>query len=58
MISGYADIKMKIKEEIRFIELDLIKQYFISKIMIDSISTPFKHQKNKIFIKAQDIKPN
>ena len=25
--------------------------------MIDSISTPFKHQQNKIFIKAQDIKP-
>ena len=33
-------------------ELDLIKQYFISKVMIDSISTPFKHQQNKIFIKG------
>jgi len=57
MLSGYVDVKMKIIEEIRFIELDLIKQYFISKVMIDSISTPFKHQQNKIFIKAQDIKP-
>ena len=32
MISGYGYIKMKILEEIRFIELDLIKQYFISKL--------------------------
>ena len=57
VLSGYVDVKMKIKEEIRFIELDLIKQYFISKVMVDSISTPFKHQQNKVFIKAQDIKP-
>ena len=56
MLSGYVDIKMKIEETIRFIELDLIKQYFISKVLIDSISTPFKHQQNKVFIKAQDIK--
>ena len=58
MISGYVDIKMKILDEIRFIELDLIKQYFISKILIDSVSTPFKHRKNKIFITAQGIKAN
>ena len=33
MLSGYVDIKMKIEETIRFIELDLIKQYFISKVL-------------------------
>ena len=53
MISGYVDIKLKILEEIRFIELDLINEYFISKVMIDSVSTPFKHRKNKIFITPQ-----
>ena len=29
MIAGYVDIKLKILEEIRFIELDLINEYFI-----------------------------
>ena len=53
MIAGYVDIKLKILEEIRFIELDLINEYFISKVMIDSVSTPFKHRKNKIFITPQ-----
>ena len=58
MISGYVDIKMRILDKIRFIELDLIKQFFISKILIDSVSMPFKHQQNKIFIAAQEIKAN
>lgn len=58
MISGYTDIKIKIIDEIRFIELDLLKSYFISKIKIDGVTTPFKHRENKIFIKAQDITPN
>ena len=58
MISGYTDIKMKIIDEIRFIELDLLKSYFISKIKVDGVATPFKHRENKIFIKAQDIKLN
>ena len=29
MISGYTDIKIKVIDEIRFIELDLLKDYFI-----------------------------
>ncbi len=55
MLSGHVDIKAQIKEKIRFIELDLIKQYFISKVLVDSISTPFKHQQHKIFIKAEGL---
>ena len=56
MISGYVDIKMKIVENLRFIELDLINQYFVSKVLIDSVSTPFKHKQNKLYMKAQNIK--
>ena len=56
MISGYVDIKMKIVDNLRFIELDLITQYFVSKVLIDSVSTPFKHKKNKIYVAAQDLK--
>jgi hypothetical protein len=55
MISGHVDIKIKIIDEVRFIELDLLNQYFISKIMINGVTTPFKHRDNTIFIKAQDI---
>ena len=58
MISGYTDIKMKIIDEIRFIELDLLKDYFISKVKIDGVTIPFKHRSNKIFVKAQDIELN
>ena len=58
MIAGYVDIKLKILEEIRFIELDLINEYFISKVLIDSVSTPFKHRKNKIFITPQGASVN
>ena len=50
MISGYTDIKIKVIDEIRFIELDLLKSYFISKIKVDGVATPFKHRENKIFI--------
>ena len=57
-ISGYVDIKMKILEEIQFVELDLINEYFVSKVLIDSVSFPFKHRKNKILIKPQNIKTN
>ncbi len=53
MISGYVDIKMKIVDNLRFIELDLINQYFVSKVLIDSVSTPFKHRQNKIYVTAQ-----
>ena len=55
MISGYVDIKIKIIDKVSFIELDLLNQYFISKITIGGVTTPFKHRDNKIFIKAQDI---
>ena len=55
VISGYVDIKIKVIDEVRFIELDLLNQYFISKVMIDGVTTPFKHRDNTIFIKAQDI---
>ena len=58
MISGYVDIKIKILEEIRFIELDLIKEYFVSKILIDSVSFPFKHIKNKILVAPQGVAVN
>jgi len=58
MISGYTDIKIKVINEIRFIELDLLKDYFISKVKIDGVTTPFKHRANKIFVKAQDIDLN
>ena len=58
MISGHVDIKIKIIDEIRFIELDLLNQYFISKVTIGGVTTPFKHRDNTIFIKAQDIKIN
>jgi aminopeptidase N len=58
MISGYIDIKIKVIDEIRFIELDLLKDYFISKVKIDGVTTPFKHRANKIFVKAQDIELN
>ena len=58
MISGYVDIKIKVIDEVRFIELDLLNQYFISKVMIDGVTTPFKHRDNTIFIKAQDIETN
>ena len=40
MISGYTDIKIKIIDEIRFIELDLLKDYFISKVKIDGVTIP------------------
>ena len=50
MISGHVDIKIKIIDEVRFIELDLLNQYFISKIMINGVTTPFKHRDNTIFI--------
>ena len=56
MISGYVDIKMKIVDNLRFIELDLINQYFVSKVLIDSVSTPFKHRQNKIYVTAQSMK--
>ena len=58
MISGYVDIKIKIIDKVSFIELDLLNQYFISKITIGGVTTPFKHRDNKIFIKAQDIDVN
>jgi len=58
MISGYVDIKIKIIDKVSFIELDLLNQYFISKITIGGVTTPFKHHDNKIFIKAQDIDVN
>ena len=58
MISGHVDIKIKIIDEVRFIELDLLNQYFISKIMINGVTTPFKHRDNTIFVKAQDIEIN
>ena len=54
MIAGYVDIKMKILDEIRFIELDLIKQYFISKILIDSVSTPFNTGKIKFLLQHRE----
>ena len=34
MISGYVDIKIKVIDEVRFIELDLLNQYFISNFVI------------------------
>ena len=58
MISGHVDIKIKVIDEVRFIELDLLNQYFISKVMIDGATTPFKHRDNTIFIKAQDVEIN
>ena len=56
MISGYVDIKIKTVDNLRFIELDLINQYFVSKVLIDSVSTPFKHRQNKLYVTAQNIK--
>ena len=58
MISGYTDIKIKVLDNIRFYEFDLIKDYFVSKVTVDSVSLPFKHKKNKILIKAKNIKTN
>ena len=58
IISGHVNIKIKIIDEVRFIELDLLNQYFISKVMIDSVTTPFKHRDNTIFIKPQNLEIN
>tara|TARA_B110000444_G_C18849682_1_gene604569 strand:+ start:4444 stop:6051 length:1608 start_codon:yes stop_codon:yes gene_type:complete len=55
IISGYVDITFKVIDYIEILEIDLIENYNVSKILINDISFPFKHENNKILVSIVNI---
>ncbi|MCB0282934.1 MAG: M1 family metallopeptidase [Calditrichaeota bacterium] len=49
-IAGYTEIKITTCSDLDTIEFDLIDNYSISKIMVNSIHTKYLHENHKLFI--------